>query len=174
MPHRLAYRARQFWNALPGSRKRVETSRLLLYLKPVQIVLFQRMKPSEQVHAFGMLERLQDSGHHDPDLLAAALLHDVGKILSPLSLLDRVVIVLGHRLFPRCSRRWGEGRLNRLHRPFIVAAHHPDWGADLAMRAEASTIAVELIRRHQQPLPDNPDTDRDRLLAALQTADENN
>ncbi len=174
MPPRLAYRARQFWNALPGSRKRVETSRLLPYLNPVQIVLFQRMKPSEQVHAFGMLERLQDSGHHDPDLLAAALLHDVGKILSPLSLLDRVVIVLGQRLVPRCSRRWGEGSLNRFRRPFIVAAHHPDWGADLAMRAEVSPLAVELISCHQQPLPNNPDTDRDRLLAALQAADDNN
>jgi hypothetical protein len=174
MPLRLAYRARQFWNALSGSRKRVETSKLLRYLNPVQIVLFQRMKPAEQVHAYGILERLQESGHHDPDLLAAAVLHDVGKILSPLSLLDRVVIVLGHRLFPRCSRRWGEGRLNRLRRPFIVAAHHPDWGADLAMRAEASPLAVELIRRHQQPIPNNLDTDRDRLLAVLQAADDNN
>lgn len=174
MPPRLAYRARQFWNALPGSRKRVETSRLLPYLNPVQIVLFQRMKPSEQVHAYGMLERLQDSGHHNPDLLTAALLHDVGKILSPLSLLDRVVIVLGQRLFPRCSRRWGEGSLNRLRRPFIVAAHHPDWGADLALRAEVSTLAAELIRFHQQPIPGDPESDRDRLLAALQAADDDN
>ena len=174
MPPRLAYRARQFWNAMPGTRKRVKADALLPYLTPPQIIIFYQMQPSEQVHAYRMLEQLGKSGQTDPDLLAAALLHDVGKILSPLSLLDRVVIVLGHRLFPRCSRRWGDGRLNRLHRPFIVAAHHPDWGADLAMRAEASTVAVELIRRHQQPFPDNPDTDRDQLLAALQAADEIN
>jgi hypothetical protein len=174
MPPRLAYRASQFWNAIPGSRKRVETKRLLPYLKPAQIVLFQRMKPFEQVHAYRMLVRLKDSGHRDPNLLAAALLHDVGKILSPLSLLDRVVIVLGQRLFPRCARRWSEGTLNRFRRPFIVAAHHPDWGADLAMRAEVSSLTVELIRRHQQPIPSNPDADRDRLLAVLQAADDNN
>lgn len=165
----LAYRARQFWNALPGPRRRVETETLLPHLSPSQIVLFRRMQPSEQTHAYQMLERLKASGQTDPDLLAAALLHDVGKVLVPLSLLDRVVIVLGKRFFRRRARRWSEGTPSRLRRPFVVAAHHPDWGADLAEQAGASSRTVDLIRRHQ----DIPSVD-DSLLSALQSADDEN
>ena len=128
MLSRLAYRTRQFWNALPGPRRRVETGALLPHLTPSQIVLFRRMQPSEQAHAHQILERLKAAGQTDPDLLTAALLHDVGKILSPLSLLDRVVIVLGKGFFRGRARRWGEEPLNRLHRPFVVASQHPAWG----------------------------------------------
>jgi len=167
MLSRLAYRTRQFWNALPGPLKRVETEALLPHLLPSQVVLFRRMQPSEQTHASQMLERLKAAGQTDPDLLTAALLHDVGKILVPLSILDRVVVVLGKRFFRRRAMRWGEGTLSRLRRPFVVAAHHPEWGADLAEKAGASSRTVDLIRRHQ----DIPSAD-DSLLAALQAADD--
>jgi hypothetical protein len=166
---RLAYRTRQFWNALLSPRKRVETEALLPHLLPSQIVLFRRMQPAEQAHAYQVLERLKAAGQTDPDLLAAALLHDAGKVLVPLSLLHRVVIVLGERFFRRRARRWSEGTPSRLRRPFVVAAHHPGWGADLAEQAGASSRTVDLIRRHQDiPSADNP------LLAALQSADDEN
>ena len=167
MPSRLAYRTRQFWNALPGTRKRVETDALLPHLSPTQIVLFRRMQRSEQAHAFQVLNRLKAAGQTDPDLLTAALLHDVGKVLFPLSLLDRVVIVLGKAFFPRQARRWSEGTPERFRRPFVVAAHHPEWGADLAAQAGSSPRTVELIRCHQ----DNP-SQNDPLLTALQAADD--
>ena len=174
MLSRLAYRTRQFWNALPHPQKKVETRALLPYLTPPQLVLFRRMKPSEQAHAWQMLQHLLASGHTTPDLLTAALLHDVGKILSPLSLLDRVVIVLGQRFFRRAAKRWSGQPSNRLQRPFVVAAQHPGWGADLAKQAGASTRSVDLIRRHQDPLPANPGSRTERLLAALQAADNEN
>jgi len=169
MLSRLAYRTRQFWNALPGPRKRVKADALLPYLSPSQIVIFCRMQPSEQIHAYQMLEKLITAGQMDPNLLAAALLHDVGKILYPLSLLDRVVIVLGKRFFQRRARRWSEGTPSRLRRPFVVAAHHPSWGADLAEQAGVSSRTVDLIRHHQDILSiDDP------LLAALQAVDDEN
>ncbi len=171
---RLAYRTRQFWNALSGHRKRVETEALLPHLSPPQIVLFRRMQPSEQAHAFHVLERLKSAGQTDPDLLAAALLHDAGKILYPLSLLDRVVIVLGKRFFRRSAGRWSQGSPSRLRRPFVVAVNHPGWGADLAEQAGASSRTVDLIRRHQDSPSPNPGAPTERLLAALQAADDEN
>ena len=166
---RLAYRTRQFWNALLGPHRRVETGVLLPHLNPSQIVLFRRMQPFEQHHARQMLERLKAAGQADPDLLAAALLHDVGKLLLPLSLPDRMVIVLGKRFFQQSARRWSQGRSDRFSRPFVVAAQHPAWGADLAAQAGASSRTVDLIRRHQEP----PSLD-DPLLSALQAADDEN
>jgi hypothetical protein len=93
----------------------------------------------------------------------------VGKVLSPLSLCDRVIIVLGNRFFRRKANLWSEGTPGRLARPFMVAAQHPGWGADLAEQAGASSKTVDLIRRHQNSPPiDDP------LLKALQAADSEN
>jgi hypothetical protein len=131
------------------------------------------MQPSEQTHAHQMLERLRAAGQTDPDLLAAALLHDVGKVLVPLSLPDRVIIVLGKRFFRERARRWSEGTPSRLRRPFVVAAHHPEWGADLAEQAGASPRTIELIRHHQD-IPSSDDPLDDPLLVALQAADDEN
>lgn len=167
MPSRLAYRTRQFWNTLTVTRKPVETSAILPHLSPAQITLFRRMHKSEQTHALNVFNLLKAASKNDPDLLTAALLHDVGKVLFPLSLFDRVLIVLGKAFFPRQARSWSEGPPEKHHRPFVVAAHHPEWGADLAGQAGASPRTVELIRHHQ----DRPSTD-DGDLAALQAADD--
>ncbi len=169
MTSRLTYRTRQFWNALPGHRQQVKTEVLLPHLSPSQIVLFRRMDVSEQAHALKVFERLKATDQTDEDLLAAALLHDVGKVLFPLSLLDRVVIVLGKRLFRRRAMRWSEGTPEKFHRPFVVAAHHPQWGADLAEKAGASPRTVDLIRFHQEA-----SINGDPLLLALQSADDEN
>jgi HD domain len=169
MYSRLTYRTRQFWNSLPGHRKLVETGVLLPLLSPSQIVLFRRMDSSGQAHAFQVFERLKATGQTDVDLLAAALLHDVGKVLFPLSLLDRVVIVLGKRLFRRRALRWSEGTPKSFRRPFVVAAHHPQWGADLAEKAGASPRTVDLIRFHHET-----SFTGDPLLLALQSADDEN
>jgi hypothetical protein len=171
---RLIYRIRQFWNALFAHPRKVKTSELLPYLTPAQIALFRRMKPYEQVHALQVLEKLKEGGQADPDLLTAALLHDVGKVLSPLSIFDRVLIVLGRRFFPHRASRWGGSTGNRLLRPFVVAAQHPDWSAELAAQAGASSRAVNLIRRHQGPTNQNPASHTERMLAALQAADDEN
>jgi len=173
MISRLAYRSRQFWNALFGPRKHL-TSELLLYLTPSQQQLFQRMQPSEQAHAFQLLKSLETAGQVQPDLLVAALLHDVGKILHPLSIFDRVIIVLGKRLFPRRVMRWAEGTPKGLCLPFVVAEHHARWGAELAAEAGATPLTVELIRRHQEPPFPAPSSQTEQLLAALQAADDEN
>ena len=166
---RLAYRSRQFRRALLGPKTPVADSLLRPHLSPAQISLFRRMQPSEQAHASEVFARLTDVGQADPDLLAAALLHDAGKIRSPLTLPDRVLIVLGKRLFPQAVKRWGTGEPNGLHRPFVTAAQHPTWGAELASAAGAAPRTCDLILRHQ----DVPSAD-DPLLAALQEADDEN
>ncbi len=167
LPARLAYRVRQFRLAFFGSWSPVPDEVLSPHLSPDQIAVFRRMTPSEQAHSLAVLRRLKEQGHTNPDLLAAALLHDAGKSLSPLSVFDRVLIVLGKRFAPRLTRRWGEGDPRGLRRPFAVAAHHAEWGADLAAAAGASSRTCDLIRRHQ----DFPPTE-DALLAALQQADD--
>jgi hypothetical protein len=125
------------------------------------------MQPSEQAHAFIVLERLKEAGHTTPDLLVAALLHDVGKIIAPLTIWERMLAVLAGRFLPGLAKRWSEGRPVGWRHAFVVAARHPDWGADLAAEAGVSLCAQELIRRHQAPASAD-----DALLAALQAVDD--
>ena len=172
MISRLAYRSRQFWNALLSPRKRITSESLLHYLNLAQLILFRRMQPSEQFHAYQILKRLETDGQNNPDLLRAALLHDVGKILQPLSIFDRILIVLGKHFFRGAALRWAEGPARGLRRPFVVSAQHAEWGADLAFQAGGNSRTVELIRHHQDPRLPNPGSDTERLLAALQAADD--
>lgn len=169
---RLAYRTRQFWNALLSPRRRVETRAISPPLASAQVTLFRRMQLSEQTHAYRVFQRLKAAGHTDADLLVAALLHDVGKTLHPLSIFERVAIVLGKRLFPRAVRGQGGGMPGWLRRPMQVAENHAAWGADLATQAGASPRTVELVRRHQDSPPPGADFHADPLLAALQAADD--
>jgi len=169
---RLAYRSRQFWNALLSPGKRVPSEALLPYLTPTQIILFRQMQPAEQVHAYQVFKRLEVAGQATPDLLTAALLHDVGKILVPLSIFDRMVIVLGKSFFRRATSRWAEGTPHGWRLPFVVAGQHAEWGANLATQAGATPLAVDLIRHHQDGPRQNQDSQTERLLAALQAADD--
>jgi hypothetical protein len=172
----LLYRTRQFWNAL--IQKPLTASQLApaqAVLTEEQMALFTHLQPSEQFHAIRVLEMLKTQGETHPDLLTAALLHDIGKSCHPLRLWERVVIVLGKKLFPKCVRVWERGQLHGWARPFVVASGHPLWGAELSQKAGASPLAVYLIREHQNDIPSkDPSSFENQLLAALQSADQKN
>jgi len=174
--NRLFYRVRQFWNALHTTL--LDESELMPIqevLSDQQMELFTRMQPSEQTHGLRVLQTLQNHGENHPDLLVAALLHDVGKINHPLHIWERVIIVFGVRLFPDRVKRWGSGQPKGWKRPFVVASEHPEWGADLAQMVGAGPLAVHLIRKHQDMVPPNaPNTLENNLLAILQGADNQN
>jgi hypothetical protein len=132
------------------------------------------MQPSEQAHALMVMRRLQAAGQIDPDLLTAALLHDVGKSLAPLSVWDRVGIVLFKRFHPVADKEAKRPGGRGVRRALRVAAWHPAWGAELAAEAGAGPLTIELIRRHQDAFTPRPDFPVDELLRALQSADDEN
>jgi hypothetical protein len=183
----LRYRSRQFWQALHSVPDPDGLTLARTQLNTAQMDLFSRLKASEQAHSLQVFKLLLDQLQMDPeecqgDLLLAALLHDVGKSCLPLSIWDRVLIVLAKAIFPSRIRGWGripEGdqpldggwRLRTWRRAFITAEQHPRWGAEMAAAAGASPLAVSLIRRHQDDLPKNVYTLEDQLLSRLQAAD---
>ncbi|HEY42951.1 MAG TPA: HD domain-containing protein [Anaerolineae bacterium] len=129
------------------------------------------MSAADQVHGVSVLRSLLARGEGDPDLLAAALLHDVGKSQARLQLWERILIVLASWLFPSRVRRWGENEHTGWQRPFVIAVRHPFWGAEMIRQAGGSQELIALVLRHQENLPADSAREIDRLLIRLQEAD---
>ena len=168
------YRVWQFWQvvtARPLDKRKEEEIRAIL--SPAQQRLFGRFSASEQQHSYRVYNTLRQDGQDDPDLLAAALLHDVGKSCLPRTWLDRVIVVLGQAFLPGKAAVWARGEVTRLTRPFVVKANHAEWGADLAETAGSSPTTVALIRHHHHPPSGQMDDKLAQLLPLLQWADDN-
>jgi hypothetical protein len=140
-------------------------------LRQSELELFNRFPFSDQWHSYRVLKTVQAAGQTHPDLLAAALLHDVGKIRASLSIWARSLVVLSEALFPSQAAKWGNGPAQGWRSPFVVKARHPEWGAALAHESGSRPLTVTLIRRHQDKLPTKDVTVTDQLLRVLQWAD---
>lgn len=160
----------QFFSYLWARVTPADTALAAELLPPPLAALFGRMAPGEQVHCLRVLRILKEAGQTQPDLLQAALLHDVGKSLAPINIFERVLAVLARRLCPRRYALWAQAEPRGWRKAFVTAVQHPGWGADLAARAGAPTRVVNLIRRHQAK-DIVPVTEEDRLVVLLQNAD---
>jgi putative nucleotidyltransferase with HDIG domain len=165
-----AYRFRQGARALAAWLRPVDDTQAEPYLSPALLALYRRMRRSERQHSLRVLHNLLAAGHTDPDLLVAALLHDVGKTRTSFFLPEKVLVVLVKAVAPGLYRRWGSGARRGWRRPFAVSVQHPAWGAEMVAAAGGSPRAVELIRHHADDLG----TGTDPLLRALQAVDDLN
>jgi hypothetical protein len=150
---RMFYRLRQLWESLYARPTAPDLALALDVLAPPLMALFLRLQPSEQAHSLRILCQLLEQGENHPDLLVAALLHDVGKSRYPLHVWERILIVVGKALLPKQARRWGQGQPRGWQRAFVIAEQHPAWGAEMAGEAGASSLTVSLIRYHQENSP---------------------
>lgn len=170
----LRYRLRQLFNNLTaGPLHEDARAEIGAVLSPAEVALFGRFTHADQWHSYRVLRTLRDAGYNHPDLLAAALLHDIGKTRCPLSAWDRTVIVVGEALFPGRADEWGRGQPASWRRPFVARTCHPAWGAEMAIQAGSRPAVVDLILRHQDQLA-GTESENDRLLAYLQWADDQN
>jgi len=169
------YRVEQFLRALTArhaiSEQRIE--QLTRVLSPEARALFVRQAPQDQRHALAVYETLCQQGHTHTDLLTAALLHDVGKATAQLPSWQRGLVVLAERFVPRALDGVTRGPAQGWRRPFTRYARHAEIGARRAEEAACSLLAVNLIRRHEDPVGTSR-TEEDRLLAVLQAADSAN
>jgi hypothetical protein len=171
------YRVRQFSQALTSSNNPDEELELARILAPSQHDLFRLMAPNDQRHSANVYATLRQADKNEPDLLVAALLHDVGKSAGRIWVWQRTLIVL--------LQRWAPGLLNWLSRGschneapwwrkgFVINRLHPELGARWAAEVGCTPNTVALIRRHQERVK-SITSDQDRLLATLQWADGEN
>lgn len=168
---RVIYRARQFFRALSARVQPDEQAVLDAYLTPAQQMLFRRMPRADQRHCLDVVYALESQGYAHPALFQAALLHDVAKA-DGVRLWHRVAVVLLKAFMPGLLARIAQDRPGNWRAPFYLHSHHPERGAALARMVGCDPLAVELIRRHQEPVArEEALTPEGALLVALQRAD---
>jgi len=127
------------------------------WLPTSALPLFQTMSDADQQHSLRVCRELQARGCSEVDMLAAALLHDVGKAKGRVPFWTRPVIVLGKLCAPRLLSRIAvspyahDGKLPRWRYALSYAWWHAEVGANLATAAGLSEQAVLYIRTHHQP-----------------------
>ena len=150
---------------------------MALWLPPEGVALFLRMIKRDQRHSLDVQQALLIAGHDQPDLLAAALLHDAAKTAQPghrLKLSHRVAVVLMQAIKPGWVEQVARADPDDWRYLFYLHLRHPEMGARLAQEAGCSQLTAGLIRRHQVKLTETPVDEEGQLLAWLQAADDVN
>src|SRR6266487_5283514 len=136
-----------------SAEERTEVER---WLPTTAFALFQSMSDADQQHSLRVCHGLLKRGCTEQDLLAAALLHDVGKAQGRVPFWTRPAIVLGKLFIPHRVKKLViypyEGRaIPAWRRALSNAWWHAEIGAELAAAAGLSEKAVLYIRTHHQP-----------------------
>ena len=127
----LGHLARRFVTSLsPAEPDTADTTWAESQFIAGEVQLWRRLTASDRRHAIQVARRFESMGESwSRDELAAALLHDVGKLDSGLGTFGRVVATI---VGPRTDR------LRRYH-------DHERIGAELLEEAGSSTVTVELV-----------------------------
>jgi hypothetical protein len=107
--------------------------------------LFDSMPVADRRHALDVAGRLVAAGNDDPDLLAAALLHDAAKGRR-MRLVHRIGGVLLEAFAPSLLRRLASPDPASWRHPFHLYLHHADLSAELATAAGCSPRVAAFIR----------------------------
>jgi hypothetical protein len=126
--------------------------------------LFDAMPVADRRHGLDVVRRLLAAGHDDPDLLAAALLHDAAKG-SRMRLWHRVAGVLLEVLAPRTLARLALDDPRSWRYAFHLYLHHAPMSAQAAVEAGCPPRVGAFIRGEAVPADAS-------LAAALLAADE--
>jgi hypothetical protein len=146
------YRVYQFFRSILARQlSPADHDLIAATLPPGGRVVFYAMSRNDQRHSVTVCRALLDQGHRDPDLLAAALLHDSGKGGGRVPLWVRPPVVLLKALAPGALRWLAREEGPWYRRPFFHAWRHAEIGADLAAKAGLSPATVEIIRTHHDP-----------------------
>ncbi len=162
---RSLYRSRQFFRSIGASVSDGERREVAGRLSEGEERLFFAMTARDQRHSLDVLHLLIRQGQSDPELLAAALLHDAGK--GQVRIWHRVLYVLLRATSRRLFERLASSEASSWRGALAAIADHARRGAALAKAAGASEGTVRLIRQHEDA-GDGPDP----RVAILRAADE--
>lgn len=142
-----AHLVRRFFRSLRSAGPEADDELWALeQLVPGEADLWKQMPGFDRRHAVGVareVDRLLAQGGERP-VLAAALLHDVGKIASGFNVWQRVAATVWTGVRGRQKVAAGDGRMAQYVR-------HPDIGATLLREAGSDPLTVAWAAEHHLP-----------------------
>lgn len=117
-----------------------------------EIALWKRMSNQDRRHSIGVARRVHDAlgGDATRPVMAAALLHDVGKIESGLGTFLRVVATASAAIAGReTAELWVKS--TGVTRRIGLYLKHPTIGADLLAMAGSDEFTATWAREHHHP-----------------------
>ncbi len=149
----IAHLTRRFFGSLrPGGPPARDVVWVKSTLSPEQLALWQRMSGPDRRHSAQVARDVQERlvERATPPVLAAALLHDVGKLDSRLRTYGRVVATLTTKIVGRAEvLDWR--RAHGLHRRIALYVDHPAIGGDLLELAGSDPLTIAWAREHHNP-----------------------
>jgi hypothetical protein len=169
---RLGHLTKRFFGSLwPAAPRSADEAWVRSVLSEPEHNLWRRMGRADRRHAVGVARRVEGALGADATapVLAAALLHDVGKVSAGLGTYGRVVATLAGAAAGRTmAGAWTQGR--GFTRRVGLYLRHADVGADMLAMAGSDPLTVTWARQHH--LPAEQWTLPSRLAEALKQADD--
>lgn len=153
MPEKTAHLTKRFFGSLrPGGPGADAEAWVGGVLNPDQLELWRRMSGPDRRHAYAVARRVERALGHEatPPILAAALLHDVGKVDSGLGTYGRVIATLSATLAGRENAELWRTR-SGLTRKVGLYLLHPDLGGDQLALAGSDPLTIAWARQHHLP-----------------------
>jgi hypothetical protein len=144
---------RRFFGSLaPRRLTEDEAAWVASHLEPAEADLWARMGRADRRHAVGVARRAETALGADATrpVLAAALLHDVGKVEAGLGTYGRVMATLSGRVAGRdMAAAWSQTR--GMTRRIGLYLRHEEIGADLLRLAGSDPRTVALVAGWSTP-----------------------
>lgn len=156
---------------LPGGPREADRAWVESVLSPEEYRLWIRMYGPDRRHSAAVAREVECRlGHEATDpVLAAALLHDVGKIDAGLRTWGRVVATLSVAVAGRdTAELWV--RSSGFTRRVGLYVRHPEIGGDMLAMAGSDPLTVAWAREHH--LPDDEWTVAEPIARALHSVDD--
>lgn len=148
--------AKRFFGSLrPGGPPAAEVAWVSEQLSPAEQALWSRMPGPDRRHAVVVARRVQRSLGHEASrpVLAAALLHDVGKTEAGLRTYGRVIATLSGKVAGAdAAKDWRRRR--GFTRRVGLYLQHDRLGGDLLALAGSDPLTVAWAREHHRPEAD--------------------
>lgn len=146
---------RFFGSVVPVGPKREDEAWARSHLLDAEVEIWERMSRVDRRHAAGVARRVEVALGNEATrpILAAALLHDCGKVVSGLGTYGRVIATLSVKLAGHdIATAWSETR--GFTRKVGLYVEHPRLGADLLGMAGSAPLTVAWTAEHHLPPED--------------------
>jgi hypothetical protein len=148
-----AHLTRRFFGSLrPGGPPPADDEWACSQMLPSEVALWRRMRSADRRHAVGVAREVERSlgAEATRPVVAAALLHDVGKIESGLGTYGRVIATVCGMIAGReTAKDWTRAR--GFTRKVGLYLLHPDLGGDLLGMAGSDPLTEAWTREHHRP-----------------------